>query len=114
MASNQYGGSLSPWPTWPPFVDVSRKKIRRLVEQEMEALGIRPTREKIEELVEPVCGMSPPRVQTIQYQVLTLLTTNGQAPFVTVFMYLGEAKNEQEKKDLASSLRKPWSSATRA
>ena len=76
--------------------------LHQVVEQEMEALGIRPTREKIEELVETRLRDEVRRgVQTIQYQVLTLLTTNGQAPFVTVFMYLGEAKNEQEKKDLA-------------
>lgn len=102
VASNQYGGQSISLAHLAPFVDVSRKKIRRLVEQEMEALGIRPTREKIEELVETRLRDEVRRgVQTIQYQVLTLLTTNGQAPFVTVFMYLGEAKNEQEKKDLA-------------
>ena len=102
VASNQYGGQSLSLAHLAPFVDVSRKKIRRLVEQEMEALGIQPTREKIEELVETRLRDEVRRgVQTIQYQVLTLLTTNGQAPFVTVFMYLGEAKNEQEKKDLA-------------
>lgn len=102
VASNQYGGQSISLAHLAPFVDVSRKKIRRLVEQEMEALGIQPTREKIEELVETRLRDEVRRgVQTIQYQVLTLLTTNGQAPFVTVFMYLGEAKNEQEKKDLA-------------
>ena len=102
VASNQYGGQSISLAHLAPFVDVSRKKIRRLVEQEMEALGIRPTREKIEELVETRLRDEVRRgVQTIQYQVLTLLTTNGQAPFVTVFMYLGEAKNEQEQKDLA-------------
>ena len=92
VASNQYGGQS---------ISLARK-IRRLVEQEMEALGIQPTREKIEELVETRLRDEVRRgVQTIQYQVLTLLTTNGQAPFVTVYMYLGEAKNEQERKDLA-------------
>ena len=102
VASNQYGGQSISLAHLAPFVDVSRKKIRRLVEQEMEALGIRPTREKIEELVETRLRDEVRRgVQTIQYQVLTLLTTNGQAPFVTVFMYLGEAKNEQERHDLA-------------
>ena len=102
VASNQYGGQSISLAHLAPFVDVSRRKIRRLVEQEMEALGIQPTREKIEELVETRLRDEVRRgVQTIQYQVLTLLTTNGQAPFVTVFMYLGEAKNEQEKKDLA-------------
>ena len=99
VASNQYGGQSISLAHLAPFVDVSRKKIRRLVEQEMEALGIQPTREKIEELVETRLRDEVRRgVQTIQYQVLTLLTTNGQAPFVTVFMYLGEAKNEQEKR----------------
>ena len=102
VASNQYGGQSISLAHLAPFVDVSRRKIRRLVEQEMEALGIQPTREKIEELVETRLRDEVRRgVQTIQYQVLTLLTTNGQAPFITVFMYLGEAKNEQEKKDLA-------------
>ena len=102
VASNQYGGQSISLAHLAPFVDVSRKKIRRLVEQEMEALGIQPTREKIEELVETRLRDEVRRgVQTIQYQVLTLLTTNGQAPFVTVYMYLGEAKNEQERKDLA-------------
>ena len=102
VASNQYGGQSISLAHLAPFVDVSRKKIRGIVEQEMETLGIQPTREKIEELVEARLRDEVRRgVQTIQYQVLTLLTTNGQAPFVTVFMYLGEAKNEQEKKDLA-------------
>ena len=102
VASNQYGGQSISLAHLAPFVDVSRRKIRRMVEQEMEALGIQPTREKIEELVETRLRDEVRRgVQTIQYQVLTLLTTNGQAPFVTVFMYLGEAKNEQERKDLA-------------
>ena len=102
VASNQYGGQSISLAHLAPFVDVSRKKIRGIVEQEMETLGIQPSREKIEELVEARLRDEVRRgVQTIQYQVLTLLTTNGQAPFVTVFMYLGEAKNEQEKKDLA-------------
>ena len=102
VASNQYGGQSISLAHLAPFVDVSRRKIRRLVEQEMEALGIQPTREKIEELGETRLRDEVRRgVQTIQYQVLTLLTTNGQAPFVTVYMYLGEAKNEQERKDLA-------------
>ena len=102
VASNQYGGQSISLAHLAPFVDVSRKKIRGIVEQEMETLGIQPTQEKIEELVETRLRDEVRRgVQTIQYQVLTLLTTNGQAPFVTVFMYLGEAKNEQEKKDLA-------------
>ena len=102
VASNQYGGQSISLAHLAPFVDVSRKKIRGIVEQEMETLGIQPTREKIEELVEARLRDEVRRgVQTIQYQVLTLLTTNGQAPFVTVYMYLGEAKNEQERKDLA-------------
>ena len=102
VASNQYGGQSISLAHLAPFVDVSRKKIRGIVEQEMETLGIQPTREKSGELVGARLRDEVRRgVQTIQYQVLTLLTTNGQAPFVTVFMYLGEAKNEQEKKDLA-------------
>ena len=102
VASNQYGGQSISLAHLAPFVDVSRRKIRGIVEQEMETLGIQPSQEKIEELVETRLRDEVRRgVQTIQYQVLTLLTTNGQAPFVTVFMYLGEAKNEQEKKDLA-------------
>ena len=102
VASNQYGGQSISLAHLAPFVDVSRKKIRGIVEQEMETLGIQPSQEKIEELVETRLRDEVRRgVQTIQYQVLTLLTTNGQAPFVTVYMYLGEAKNEQERKDLA-------------
>ena len=102
VASNQYGGQSISLAHLAPFVDVSRKKIRKIVEQEMETLGIQPDEEKIRELVETRLRDEVRRgVQTIQYQVLTLLTTNGQAPFVTVFMYLGEAKNDQERKDLA-------------
>ena len=102
VASNQYGGQSISLAHLAPFVDVSRKKLRRIVEQEMTAIGIHPGEEKLSELVETRLRDEVRRgVQTIQYQVLTLLTTNGQAPFVTVFMYLGEAKNEQEKKDLA-------------
>ena len=102
VASNQYGGQSISLAHLAPFVDVSRQKIRKIVEQEMEALGIAPGEEKICQLVEDRLRDEVRRgVQTIQYQVLTLLTTNGQAPFVTVFMYLGEAKNEQERKDLA-------------
>ncbi len=102
VASNQYGGQSISLAHLAPFVDVSRKKIRKIVEQEMEALGIAPGEEKICQLVEDRLRDEVRRgVQTIQYQVLTLLTTNGQAPFVTVFMYLGEAKNDQERKDLA-------------
>jgi len=102
VASNQYGGQSISLTHLAPFVDVSRKKIRKLVEQEMVSLGVQPSEEKMMELVETRLRDEVRRgVQTIQYQVLTLLTTNGQAPFVTVFMYLGEAKNDQERKDLA-------------
>jgi len=102
VASNQYGGQSISLAHLAPFVDVSRQKIRKVVEQEMAAIGVEPTEEKISELVEARLRDEVRRgVQTIQYQVLTLLTTNGQAPFVTVFMYLGEAKNEQERRDLA-------------
>jgi len=102
VASNQYGGQSISLAHLAPFVDVSRQKIRKIVEQEMEAIGVDPGEEKLRELVESRLRDEVSRgVQTIQYQVLTLLTTNGQAPFVTVFMYLGEARNEQEKCDLA-------------
>ncbi len=102
VASNQYGGQSISLTHLAPFVDVSRKKLRKVVEQEMAALGVEPTEEKLSELVEVRLRDEVRRgVQTIQYQVLTLLTTNGQAPFVTVFMYLGEAKNDQERRDLA-------------
>ena len=102
VASNQYGGQSISLAHLAPFVDVSRKKIRKIVEQEMETLGIQPSEEKMHQLVETRLRDEVRRgVQTIQYQVLTLLTTNGQAPFVTVFMYLGEAKNDQDRKDLA-------------
>ena len=102
VASNQYGGQSISLTHLAPFVDVSRKKLRKVVEQEMAAIGVNPGEEKISELVETRLRDEVRRGdQTIQYQVLTLLTTNGQAPFVTVFMYLNEAKSEQEKKDLA-------------
>ena len=102
VASNQYGGQSISLAHLAPFVDVSRKKIRNLVEQELADIGATPAEEKVREMVETRLRDGVRRgVQTIQYQVLTLLTTNGQAPFVTVFMYLGEAKNEQEKQDLA-------------
>ena len=102
VASNQYGGQSISLAHLAPFVDVSRKKIRKQVEAEIEDLGIEPDEKKISEIVEKRLREEIRRgVQTIQYQVVTLLTTNGQAPFVTVSMYLGEAKNEQEKKDLA-------------
>ena len=80
----------------------SREKIRRSVEKEMEAFGVTPSEEAISKVVEDRLRDEVRRgVQTIQYQVVTLMTTNGQAPFITVFMYLNEARNEQEKKDLA-------------
>ena len=102
VASNQYGGQSISLAHLAPFVDVSRKKIRKIVEQEMAAIGVDPGEDKLRELVESRLRDEVRRgVQTIQYQVLTLLTTNGQAPFVTVFMYLGEAKNDQERRDLA-------------
>ena len=102
VASNQYGGQSISLTHLAPFVDVSRKKLRKVVEQEMAAIGVNPGEEKISELVETRLRDEVRRgVQTIQYQVVTLMTTNGQAPFITVFMYLNEARNEQEKKDLA-------------
>ena len=102
VASNQYGGQSISLAHLAPFVQVSREKIRRNVEGEMAFIKASPTEEEISELVERRLRDEVRRgVQTIQYQVLTLLTTNGQAPFVTVFMYLGEAKSEQERKDLA-------------
>ena len=102
VASNQYGGQSISLTHLAPFVQVSREKIRAAVMKEMEAVGVNPPEEKISSIVESRLRDEIRRgVQTIQYQVVTLLTTNGQAPFVTVFMYLGEAKNEQEKRDLA-------------
>ena len=101
-ASNQYGGQAISRTHLAPFVEVSRQKIRKIVEAEMASIGADPGAEKITELVETRLREEIRRgVQTIQYQVVTLLTTNGQAPFITVFMYLGEAENEREKKDLA-------------
>ncbi len=102
VASNQYGGQSISLAHLAPFVDVSRKKLRGIVEKELRDVGVTLDEERLSALVESrlreeVRG----GVQTIQYQVLTLLTTNGQAPFVTVFMYLGEAKNDRERKDLA-------------
>ncbi|CCX49428.1 putative uncharacterized protein [Clostridium sp. CAG:226] len=102
VASNQYGGQSISLAHLAPFVDVSRKKIRAQVEAEMAELGVERDEAKLSSIVEKRLREEIRRgVQTIQYQVVTLLTTNGQAPFVTVSMYLGEAKNEQEKKDLA-------------
>ena len=102
VASNQYGGQSISLTHLAPFVDVSRQKIRKQVLAEVEALGVDPTEDKISEIVEKRLREEIRRgVQTIQYQVVTLLTTNGQAPFITVFMYLNEARSEQEKRDLA-------------
>ena len=102
VASSQYGGQSISLSHLAPFVDVSRKKIRKEVEAESEEINIAMSEEQIAKLTEKRLRDEVSRgVQTIQYQVVTLLTTNGQAPFVTVFMYLNEAKNEQEKKDLA-------------
>ena len=102
VASNQYGGQSISLTHLAPFVQVSREKIRKSLREEMDAIGVTPTEAQFSQMVEKRLREEINRgVQTIQYQVVTLLTTNGQAPFVTVFMYLGEAKDEQEKKDLA-------------
>ena len=102
VASNQYGGQSITLTHLAPFVDISRKKIRKKTVAEFEKLGINVSEEQLNEIVESkVKDEINKGIQTIQYQVVTLMTTNGQAPFITVFMYLGEAKNEQEKKDLA-------------
>ena len=102
VASNQYGGQSISLTHLAPFVQVSREKIRKTVEREMAAFGVAPAEETISKVVEDRLREEVRRgVQTIQYQVVTLMTTNGQAPFITVFMYLGEARNAQEKADLA-------------
>ena len=102
VASNQYGGQSISLTHLAPFVDVSRQKIRKEVEAELAEIGANPGEEKVSHIVENrLRGEIRRGVQTIQYQVVTLLTTNGQAPFITVFMYLGEARNEREKADLA-------------
>jgi len=102
VASCQYGGQSISLTHLAPFVDISRKKIREQVIAEIADMGVNVSDEKIDELTEKrLLAEIRSGVQTIQYQVVTLMTTNGQAPFVTVFMYLGEAKNEQEKHDLA-------------
>jgi len=102
VASNQYGGQSISLTHLAPFVQISREKIRKAVEKEMKELNIPLTEEAIAKLVESRLREEVSKgVQTIQYQVITLMTTNGQAPFITVFMYLNEARNEQEKKDLA-------------
>ena len=102
VASNQYGGQSISLTHLAPFVQVSREKIRRQLQEEMQEVEADITEEQLSNMVEKRLRDEIRRgVQTIQYQVVTLLTTNGQAPFVTVFMYLNEAKNEQEKHDLA-------------
>ena len=102
VASNQYGGQSISLTHLAPFVQISREKIRASVRDEFDAVGVAVTEDKINSIAEKRLREEIRRgVQTIQYQVVTLLTTNGQAPFVTVFMYLNEAKNEQEKHDLA-------------
>ena len=102
VASNQYGGQSISLTHLAPFVQVSRNKIRASVREEFDAVGVAVTEDKINAIAEKRLREEIRRgVQTIQYQVVTLLTTNGQAPFITVFMYLGEARSEQEKADLA-------------
>ena len=102
IASNQYGGQSISLTHLAPFVDISRQKIRKTVLEEIRTLGAAPDEAAISKVVEDRLREEIRRgVQTIQYQVVTLMTTNGQAPFITVFMYLGEARNEQEKHDLA-------------
>ena len=102
VASNQYGGQSISLAHLAPVVQISREKIRREVEVEIGELGVSPDEAQISKMVERRLREEIKRgVQTIQYQVVTLMTTNGQAPFITVFMYLNEAKNEREKRDLA-------------
>ncbi|MEE1043927.1 MAG: anaerobic ribonucleoside-triphosphate reductase [Olegusella sp.] len=102
VASCQYGGQSISLEHLAPFVDISRKKIRRSVYAEMETIGYKASTDQIEAMVDKRLREEIARgVQTIQYQVVTLMTTNGQAPFITVFMYLNEARDEQTKKDLA-------------
>ena len=99
VASNQYGGQSISLTHLAPFVQVSREKIRKTVEREMAAFGVAPAEETISKVVEDRLREEVRRgVQTIQYQVVTLMTTNGQAPFITVFMYLGEARNDTEQR----------------
>ena len=102
VASSQYGGQSISLTHLAPFVEVSRKKIRRDVIRELNEVGVEPSAEQLSRIVEGRLRDEVRRgVQTIQYQVVTLMTTNGQAPFVTVFMYLNEARSEQEKHDLS-------------
>ena len=100
IASSQYGGQSISLAHLVPFVQVSREKIRKEVMEDAETMGNVPSGDVIDQIVERRLQKEIARgVQTIQYQVITLMTTNGQAPFLTVFMYLNEAKSEQEKKD---------------
>ena len=102
VASSQYGGQSISLTHLAPFVDVIRKKIRKETTEEFARLGVKISDEQLSEIVEGQVRKEINKgIQTIQYQVVTLMTTNGQSPFITVFMYLGEARNEQEKKDLA-------------
>ena len=102
VASNQYGGQSISLTHLAPFVDVSRQAIRKELADECAEAGVKMEKDKFDQIVEKRVRKEIEKgVQTIQYQVVTLMTTNGQAPFVTVYMYLGEARNEQEKKDLA-------------
>ena len=102
VASNQYGGQSISLTHLAPFVQISREKIRKEVQAEVEEMGVEVSEDKLNAIVEERLRKEVNRgVQTIQYQVVTLLTTNGQAPFVTVYMYLNEAENEQQKADLA-------------
>ena len=102
VASNQYGGQSISLTHLAPFVQVSRERLQRTVREELAAAGVTLTEEALSKIVENRLRDEVRKgVQTIQYQVVTLMTTNGQAPFITVFMYLNEARNEQEKKDLA-------------
>ncbi len=102
VASNQYGGQSISLTHLVPFVQVSREKIRKAVLEDAGMMGSTPSEEVVSDIVERRLRKEVEKgVQTIQYQIITLMTTNGQAPFLTVFMYLNEAKNEQEKKDLA-------------
>ena len=102
VASNQYGGQSISLTHLAPFVDVSRQKLRATVREEFDAIGVSVSTDQINAVAEKRLREEIRRgVQTIQYQVVTLLTTNGQAPFITVFMYLGEARNQQERNDLA-------------
>lgn len=102
VASSQYGGQTISLAHLAPFVDISRQKILKRLSKEMSDIGIEVTEEKLKELAEKEVRKEVENgCQTLQYQLITLQTTNGQAPFVTVFMYLNEAKNEREKEDLA-------------